>query len=103
MREEELIQLSSQQRALFEALMEENISLGHMYIGALTVLANESNPEHLHQAAHSLRELLEKLPDYKDFPVKIKTENLKVKVREFSAEWKTLLNPQSASKAPKVL
>jgi hypothetical protein len=57
--------MSVQQLALYEALGERAEELARMYIGALIVLANPDNPDRLPQAAHSLRELMEKIPKYK--------------------------------------
>lgn len=82
------LDLLGRQRALHIALVEKNEHLGNMYIGALTALQNDSNPERLSQVAHSLRELMEKMPAYMNLPVKVKSETLGMKVREFSCEWK---------------
>ncbi len=51
---------TDQQKEIIKALTEQSFStknLAKMYIGALKVLQDESNPEHIHQSAHSLREL----------------------------------------------
>ena len=51
---------TDQQKEIIKALTEQSfstINLADMYIGALKVLQDESNPEHIHQSAHSLREL----------------------------------------------
>jgi len=53
-----------------------------MYIGALTVLNETSNLDRFAQSAHSLRELMEKLPRLLDVPLEAQKENLKSKVRE---------------------
>jgi len=88
----ELRQLSGRQRALHIALIEKNEHMGNMYVGALAALQNDSNPERFSQAAHSLRELMEKMPAYLNLPVKVKSESLGMKVREFSREWKKAYN-----------
>ena len=54
----------SQQRAVAELLEQKQTKqypLSEWYLGALRVLNNSSNPDRVAQAAHSLRELLEKL------------------------------------------
>lgn len=79
-------QLSRQQRILHQALMREDQRLAGMYLGALLVLEHIENPENVVMAAHSLRELLEKLPMYLDLPVTRQT-NLKVKVIDLSQGW----------------
>lgn len=82
------LELLGPQRALHIVLVEKNEHLGNMYIGALAAVQNDSNPERLSQAAHSLRELMEKMSAYMNLPVKVKSESLGMKVREFSLEWK---------------
>ena len=57
--------LTSKQRDVLEVLKSkqtEKYPLGDWYIGALYTLDNHYNPDRVAQAAHSLRELLEKLP-----------------------------------------
>lgn len=80
--------LSGQQRAVLDALAEQDRRLGDMYAGALSVLGQTSNPERLAQAAHSLRELIEKLPRYLDVPAPRKPPTLKEEVRRLVAAWR---------------
>ena len=57
--------LTGQQREVLEALRDketEEYPLSNWYHGALYALNNHYNPDRISQAAHSLRELLEKLP-----------------------------------------
>ena len=57
--------LTSKQRDVLEALQSkqtEKFPLRDWYIGALYALSNHYNPDRVAQAAHSLRELLQKLP-----------------------------------------
>lgn len=56
-------QLTSQQRAFYEALLIKSGELSSMYLGALHALDSE-NPERLPITAHCLRELMEKIPMY---------------------------------------
>ena len=61
----ELLVLTSKQQAVLEVLQSkqtEKSPLGDWYIGALYALNNHYNPDRVAQAAHSLRELLQKLP-----------------------------------------
>ena len=60
-----LLELTSQQQGVLEALKAKETDkypLSEWYLGALYALGNHHNPDHIAQAAHSLRELLEKLP-----------------------------------------
>jgi hypothetical protein len=81
------LQLSGQQRALYEALSEKDERLAGMYLGSLLVLRQTENPDLLALAAHGLRELMEKLPRYFDLPVGTKPPSLKVKVLELTRSW----------------
>ena len=58
--------LTTQQQAVLDALKNidtDKYPLSQWYHGALYALDNHNNPDHVAQAAHSLRELLEKLPE----------------------------------------
>ena len=57
--------LTPKQQDVLEALQSketEKYPLSQWYLGALYALDNQYNPDRISQAAHSLRELLEKLP-----------------------------------------
>ena len=41
---------------------KDDLKIADWYLGALYALAHQSNPDRIAQAAHSLRELLEKIP-----------------------------------------
>ncbi len=59
------LELSAQQRAVLTALQSrdtEQFPLSRWYLGALSAWRNRQNPDRMSQAAHSLRELMEKLP-----------------------------------------
>ena len=52
--------VDNRQKEIVKALIGQNfstINLANMYIGALKVLQDKSNPDRIHQSAHSLREL----------------------------------------------
>lgn len=62
---DESLELTSQQSEVLEALKDKKTKkypLSDWYLGALYTLNNHYNPDRISQAAHSLRELLEKLP-----------------------------------------
>jgi hypothetical protein len=82
----QLIELSGQQRALYEALTFRSPALADMYIGALHVL-NSDNPVRFSLAGHSFRELMDKSARYFDIPVKERPVFLKSKVISFSEHW----------------
>lgn len=83
------LSLSGQQRRLYDALMEEHEGLASMYLGGLLVLNSGDNPERFPLAAHAFRELMEKLPLYRDVPVK--GRSLGETVREFAGKAKQAL------------
>ena len=79
---EKPFELLAQQRALHQALLERHAQLACCYLGALRVLEDGNNPDGIALAAHGMRELMEKLPEYLDVPMKALKESLKVKVIE---------------------
>ena len=79
--------LSGRQLALYRALGKKDHQLASMYLGALSVLKQASNPDRVAQAAHGLRELLEKLPRILDMPVESKLPNMKEKIRLLQKSW----------------
>lgn len=79
--------LSGRQLALYRALGKKDIQLASMYLGALSVLKQTSNPDRLALSAHGLRELLEKLPRILDMPLEAKPPNMKEKIRPLQKSW----------------
>jgi hypothetical protein len=69
-------------------LAEKDDRLAQMYLGALHVLEQKANPESLVQAAHSIRELMEKTPRYLDLPVDQNLPSLKQRVQTVAIIWK---------------
>jgi len=80
----DILRLSGSQRDLFRALEDRDGSLGRMYLGSLVVLRNAGNPDRFPQCAHSIRELMEKIPRAMDVPVKAHQERLGDKARNLS-------------------
>jgi hypothetical protein len=70
--------------------------LSHMYFGALVALSHTENPDHLAQSAHSIRELMEKIPAFLDVQTRAHQESLSSKVRELEDSWQTAIQ-RSAS------
>lgn len=93
-------------RALFECLLQLDERLrargsktAQMYLGALVARAQRDNPENLVQAAHSLRELMEKMPRYHSVPI-AQAEGLGLKVRSLVAVYRARESAQGdASRA----
>jgi len=70
-----------------------------MYRGGLAVLEDASNPDRFAQCAHSMRELMEKLPELLDVPTKAQKESLKGKVREVADAYNGTLKRTSCFSA----
>src|SRR5262245_20305523 len=81
------VPLTSRQRTVYEALVEREPKLGAIYLGAMAVLAQDQNPERFVQCAHSLRELVEKLPRYLDMSVPDEQARLGDKLQQLAPLW----------------
>ena len=82
------IQLKSRQQLLYNILVEKDNLIGDMYYGALIALSNNFNPDYIAQAAHSIRELMEKLPRLIDVPIDVSRLTLKNQVNNVNVIWK---------------
>lgn len=64
------VEITREQQYLLEVFRDRDYRYGcrleEMYIGALQVLTQTNNPQRLQHAAHSVREILDKLPYYYD-------------------------------------
>lgn len=80
--------LTALQQALARALRDQDPGLEVMYVGALHVLNDTHNPDRFALAAHNLRELMEKLPDYVDVEQQKPNGNLNEKVKALGDDWK---------------
>jgi len=81
-------------RALHEAFEREDVKLqgqgsamAVMFLGAMIARHHADNPEHLVQAAHSMRELMEKMPRFHGI-APVAAEGLTVRVRELINAWR---------------
>lgn len=92
--------LSSQQQALHDYLYEIRPTLAEIYRGGLTVLSNADNPEAVPQACHSFRELMEKLPDDLDVPMRESRIPLRTKVNELQESWEPLRRRRAHESRP---
>lgn len=82
--------LSESQLLLYKALIERNAELANMYLGAVCALSQPRNPERFAQAAHSLRELIDKIPRYIEVDMKAHGERLGNKVDVLEKRWEGL-------------
>ncbi|HXN39853.1 MAG TPA: hypothetical protein VN892_17605 [Solirubrobacteraceae bacterium] len=82
--------LTARQRTLHERLCSQDAklgaTLGAMYVGAITVLESDS-PDRVSQAAHSCRELIEKLVRTRAEPAKPGVGNPRDRSSELEREW----------------
>jgi hypothetical protein len=80
--------LTGSQRTLLQVFVDKDESLGRMYVGALMARSATDNPDYLSQASHSLRELVDKLPEhFEGVPAK-PVDKLGNKVNTLIAYWK---------------
>lgn len=86
-------QLDGQQKALYDALLSKNSLLADMYLGALMVLKDETNPDRFSLSAHNMRELMAKAPSYMDVELKdpYSSEKMSNKVDNLGKEWNRLI------------
>jgi len=97
----EPMQLRSREKALLDALHREDPRLANMYLGAILVLNQRENPERAVFAAHSARELMEKLPRYRDVPSHIepKTQpSLLSEVRSLAQTWASVVKGSTGAR-----
>lgn len=89
------LNLSGQQRSLLLAFERLDPKLARMYLGALRVLADEANPDAMPLAAHALREIMEKLPESLDVPLKASAGALSNRVAGLLPIWQKAVNRSS--------
>ncbi len=92
------LRLTAKQKAFAERLGEKYPLLHRMYLGALGVLQQAENPDRFSLAAHGIRELMEKIPEYLDVDMPAHREDLRCKVDELEKKW---LKASAASECPK--
>jgi hypothetical protein len=81
--------LSGQQLGFFQALAEQDGRVARWYLGARITLSNGKNPERLHQAARSLRELMDKLDPVLGLPAQAEGGRLGDRFAAMVAKWET--------------
>lgn len=61
-------QLEPRQQELYKALVKKNLKLGEKYLGAIIAYKQKDNPERFVHSAHSIRDMMNFLPDHTDVP-----------------------------------
>jgi hypothetical protein len=79
--------LLGQQFDLYKALLRKHGDLAQIYYGAIKVLTDVDNPDRFALAAHDIRELMEKIPNYIDVETKAHNEKLGDKVLLLKEHW----------------
>lgn len=90
-------QLVRRQQTLVSVLDDRNPDATAIYVGALRVLADSSNPDRLALGAHAIRELMNLIPRYFELPIEEKDDSLGNKVHALSDAWR---QEQSRSRPP---
>jgi len=86
--------ITNRQESLISALELKEQKLSKMFIGVLISLQSPNNPEYLVHAAHSLRELMEKLPRYIDVQTANKFD-IKGRINVLLPSWKDVIKKWS--------
>lgn len=92
----DLLILSDQRTAFHQML--KNLRDGRLadwYLSAIMVLRQDSNPDRLALAAHSMREVIEKLPDEMELPVSKNSSLSSQRVKSLHEKWQRVkLQPE---------
>lgn len=80
--------LDRQQQTLVEVLTARNPEATTIYLGALRVLADRSNPDRLALGAHGIRELINLIPAFFELPIEQKDDSLGNKVQVLHDAWR---------------
>lgn len=92
---------SPQTQQLHRVLSEKSELLARMLHGAWIAISNTRNPESLVQAAHSIRELMEKAPiEIPEVPVQQGSGNLTDEVRALQSAWQQIKNSKWTESPP---
>src|SRR5665811_433964 len=75
------------QQVLWRTLHEKDAVIARMYCGAIMARSAENNPDHLSQACHSMRELIDNVPNHFALPVE-SAGRLSDQVNALHAKWK---------------
>src|SRR5439155_12025776 len=83
------LRLSAIHQQIADVLRDHSVELADMYVGAVAVLRDKSNPDRIAQAANSLRNLMSTAPRFMDLSAPLKDPpRLGDTVRAHSARWR---------------
>lgn len=92
------LELDTRQITLYKALSLKDAEAAAMYLGAVHVLSQTSNPDCLAQAAVSLRELMERVPSFVDVAIEPNLPRLGDKVNALQTVYeRTIKNTKKES------
>ena len=92
--------LTNEQSSLFGSLHSRSERIARMYLGAVSALKDDLDPERLSKAAHQMRELMEKISAIVDVEIRALNERMGQKVADLEAEFNSML-VKSKLKPPK--
>jgi len=86
------IQFDERRRDILSALQRTNMIMAKMYEGAIVVLQYSDIPNRIHLSAHSIRELIEKMPQYSNLPKISKPRTANDLLKSLKVEWDSFYN-----------
>lgn len=81
--------LTNEQSTLFGVLHGRSERIARMYLGAVGALKDDLDPGRLSNAAHQMRELMEKIPEIVDVEIRALGERMGQKIAELETEFKS--------------
>ena len=93
------LSLTNEQSSLFGGLHTRSERIARMYLGAVSALKDDLDPERLCKAAHEMRELMEKLPEIVDVEIRALNERMGPRVAELEKEFNSMIE-KSKLKSP---
>jgi|ERR1039458_6383422 hypothetical protein len=74
------------QQTLLRVLLDKDAEIAKMYVGAIEARGAQGNPDHVSQACHSMRELIDNVPKYFAIPVE-GTGSMGTQVQLLREQW----------------
>lgn len=96
-----LFEFSPFQQELMDELYRRETAMGIMYHGALRVLNDGENPDRFSLAAHSIREMLSRLPDHIGVESKDRRVRLSDRVSSLEQSWSHACDGSSSRDGPR--
>jgi hypothetical protein len=82
--------MTNEQSTLFGVLHSRSERIARMYLAAVRALNDDLDPERLSNAAHQMRELMEKIPEIVDVEIRALGERMGQKVAELETEFRSM-------------